>query len=571
VTLAIAAVLLLAVPAHSEELELRIRDAALALANGKPAEAVERYTLLLNGETLSDDRRATLLNDRAVAFVRLGKTQEALEDYNQAIALFPEYAAVYNNRGNLLMALGLYDEALKDFDRAIALAPGYAAAYNNRAGAHSRLGDAEAAIRDYTRAIKLMPAHPAPLSGRGRAHLFEGRPNAAIRDFSRAVAADARFATGYRNRAEARIELGQYQEAIEDLSRAIAFDPANAEIYLLRGHAYLANSDTTAAAADFTRVIELSPADTAGYEARGLANTMAESYEAAFSDLNHAIRLSPRSSTAFAYRGYAYIRNGQPEVAQRDLETARQISKDNPEVLWALAAAEDAKGRPEAAVEHLRRALAIKPGFKRAADALERLGFVVASATDTIVEGLGALGWEVITNRDRYYAVNGSYPGIRVPLEPLGEGPPRILSWELKEAPFRGIGVLTFHGGVMKGPKGPEEIEMAAVLDLRSSSIIAIEPHRQGDEVSTWTWADNGRITVASVDGVTAEFAVRESRQAPAVARSRQRQYQDEDGLPDWAPWNEGPWAGAPSERQRAATRKTKPKPKSFFEFLFGN
>lgn len=570
VTLTVAAVLLITPPVQSEEIELRIRDAALALESGDSAAAVERYTLVLNGETMPDDRRATLLNDRAVAFVRLGKTHEAIEDYNQAIALFPEYAAVYNNRGNLLMALGLNEEALKDFDRAIALAPGYAAAYNNRAGAHSRLGHAEAAIRDYTRAIKLMPGSPAPLSGRGRAHLYQGRPNAAIRDFSRAVGADARFATGYRNRAEAKIEVGQYQEAIEDLSRAIAFDAANPEVYLLRGHSYLANSDASAAATDFTRVIELLPSDTVGYEARGLANTMAESFESAFSDLNHAIRLNPRSSTAFAYRGYAYVRNGQPEVAERDLEAARQISKDNPEVLWALAEAQEARGRPEAAIELLRQALAVKPGFKRASDSLERLGFVVASATDTIVKGLGGFDWEVVTNRERYYAISSTYPDIRVPLEPLGEGQPRILSWEVKEAPFRGIGVLTYHGGVLNGLRGPEEVELAAILDLRSSSIIAIEPHRQGADVATWTWNENGRVTVASVDGVTDEFALREVRQAPAVARPRQRQ-REEEGGPDWAPWNEGPLAGSSNQRPRSATRNSEKKQKTLFEFLFGN
>src|SRR5690606_3918012 len=136
-----------------------------------------------------------------------------------------------------------------------------------------------------------------------------------------------------------------------------------------------------------------------------------------------------------------------------------------------------------------------------------------------------------------YYAHNASYPNLRVPLEPLGEGQPRILSWELKEAPYRGIGVLTFHGGILNGPKGPEEVELAAVLDLRTSKIVAIEPHRQGEEVSAWTWADNGRLTVASIDGVTDEFGLREVRQTPVASRPRQRPREEDGSGPDWAPW----------------------------------
>lgn len=568
---AAVAVLFSALPARSEISELRARDAAIALSRGDSVAAVDHYTAILAEENIPDDRRATLLNDRAVAYVRLGKTREAIEDYNKAVVLFPEYAAVYNNRGNLLMALGLHGEALKDFNRAIALAPGYAAAYNNRAGAQSRLGHADDAIRDYTRAIKLMPSSPAPLAGRGKAYLSQDRPHAAIRDFSRAVGADARFATGYRNRAEAKIEVAHYNEAIEDLSRAIAFDVANPEAYLLRGHSYLAIGDAPAAVTDFTRVIELAPSDTIGYEARGLANTMAEAFDAAFADLNEAIRLNPRSATAFAYRGFAYVRNGQPDIAQRDLDAAAALEKDNPEVLWALAESEEAQGRSEKAIEHLRRALAIKPDFKRAADSLQRLGFVLASASDTPVKGLGGFGWQVITNSGRFYAVSDNHPNIRVPLEPLGEGQPRILSWELKDAPFRDIGVLTYHGGVIEGREKPEEVELAAIIDLKSNSVVAIEPHRQGKEVSNWTWGENGRVTIASVDGVTDEFTLRQVRQEPTVSRYRQ-QDRDESSDPYWAPWNEGPWASDPSHRSRSASRARKAKkPKSFFQLLFGN
>lgn len=569
--LTIAAAVLSATAARAEISDLRARDAAMALARGDSAAAVEHYTALLDGENdMPDDRRATLLNDRAVAYVRLGKTREAIDDYNKAVTLFPEYAAVYNNRGNLLMALGLYDEALKDFDRAIALAPGYAAAYNNRAGARFRLGQASEAIRDYTQAVKLMPSSPAPLSGRGRAHLLQGRPHAAIRDFSRAVSVDARFATGYRNRAEAKLVVGHYNEAIEDLSRAIAFDVSNPEIYLLRGHSYLAIGDALAAATDFTRVMELAPSDSTGYEARGLANTMAGNFSAAFADLNRAIELNPRSPIAFAYRGYAYIRNGQSDVARVDLDAARRIDKNNPEVLWALAELESAQGRSEAAIEFLRKALAVKPDFKRASDALQQLGFVVASASDTVIEELGGFGWQVVARSGSYHAINSKYPRIRVPLEPLGEGQPRILSWEMKEAPFRDIGVLTYHGGIVEGANGPEEVELAAIIDLRSNSVVAVEPHRQGTEVASWTWGENGRLTVASVDGVTDEFALREIRSQPVATRSRAPSSSYDDA-PDWAPWNEGPWATSSSQRQRSANRSTKKQPKSFFQFLFGN
>ena len=98
-----------------------------------------------------------------MANTRLGQTKLALEDYNRAVELFPEYPVAYNNRGNLLLSIGQLGEAMKDFDRALLLAPGYAAAYSNRGNAKLKLGKPAEAIADFTKAIELMPASAAPL------------------------------------------------------------------------------------------------------------------------------------------------------------------------------------------------------------------------------------------------------------------------------------------------------------------------------------------------------------------------------------------------------------------------
>ncbi len=138
-----------AVPSPAEE-------GGALLIRGDAAKAVTVYTAALIDTGLPNDRRATILNDRGVANVRLGETKAALEDFNHAIELFPEYPVAYNNRGNLLLALGQLGEATKDFDRALVLAPGYAAAYSNRGNAEMKLGKPDAALADFTKAIELI-------------------------------------------------------------------------------------------------------------------------------------------------------------------------------------------------------------------------------------------------------------------------------------------------------------------------------------------------------------------------------------------------------------------------------
>ncbi len=559
----------------------RAEEAAAHLVRGEAAQAVAAFTDALKDTSLANDRRATLLNDRAVAYARLGQPKLALDDFNQAVQLFAEYPAAYNNRGNLLLSLDNADEAIKDFDRAIVLAPGYAAAFSNRASAAMRLSRHQDAIRDYSKAITLMPASAAPLSGRGLAFLATGKPHAAIRDFSRAVNADARFASAYRNRAEARIAVGQTAEAIEDLSRALAFDATNAEIYVLRGYAYLADANTASSIKDFSRAIELDGKLAAGFQGRGLANSLAEAYDDAYSDLNRAIELAPRSAVSFAYRAFVYKQAGQPDIGAKDLETAAKLDPDNPELLWARAEIAEARGQADTAVQDLRKVLVLKPGWRLAATALQRLGAGTDLSDDREMPGLGFENWRVVVRQNAYFAVSDEYPKLRVPLEMMGEGRPQLVAFERKPPPHKGYGVLRYAGGIVSGSAGPEVTELVAILDLENATVVSIQPHRLGARVATWTW-DDDRVQVASIDGVTDEFQLRSTpvdlvpvaavgAAAGAAGAGKKLYGQRSSKSSAWAPWNQELGSVGRQENRQARTGSSRQKPKTLFELLFNN
>jgi tetratricopeptide (TPR) repeat protein len=551
--------------AAGEEGLARAREGAAALQRGNVEQAVQLYTEALKDPGLTNDRRATLHNDRGVAYQRLNQPRAAIEDLNRAVLLFPEGAAAYNNRGNVLLGLGLYKEAVKDFDRSLILAPGYAAAYSNRASALARLGDSEAAIRDFSKAIQLNATNPAPLNGRGRLHLAHNRPHAALRDFSRAVGLDARFGPGYRARAEAKLAIERYDEAVEDLSRAIAFDPSNLELYLLRGHAYLAADNVASALKDFDKAVELDPKSSAALEAHGLANAKAEAFEDALNDLGHAVEIDPRSVLAYAYRAWTYKQMGQPALGQPDLERARRLEPARAEVHWVRGELLEAAGELNEAIAELKKALNLKPSLREAEATLERLG---AGNDDDEIElpQLALDGWRVYVHANRFHASSGEFPRLTVPLEMMSEGQPRLLEWEVKKGSLKGIGVLRFAAGTVQGRAGPEPVEHAAVLDLASRAVIAIEPVRQGDRLANWTWDDN-RLVVASVDGYTEEYPLRRTAQAGQRRVTSADSATPKSGsVPFWAPWASSPdrpSGGGRGERARPQ------QPRTLFDMLF--
>ncbi|HXE88174.1 MAG TPA: tetratricopeptide repeat protein [Hyphomicrobiaceae bacterium] len=529
-----------------------IRDAGAALARGNLDQAVALYSQALQDKTLANERRAILLSDRGVAHARLQNPREAIEDFNRAVQLFPEYAAIYNNRGNVLLGIGAVREAMKDFDRALLLAPGYAAAYSNRAGAQVRLGEVDLAVADYTKAISLVPTSPAALTGRGRAHLAARRPQTAIRDLTRAINLDARFSAAYRARAEAKMVAAHYDEAIEDFSRAIAFEARNAELYLLRGDAYLAANNAASAAKDFSTAIDISPRNARAWAARGLAYAKADAYEDALNDLGRAIELEPRSAKAFAYRAWTY-RKQQPELGLKDVERALKLDPNSAEAYWARGEIAEARGQPVEAAVDIAKALALDPRLKDAQAVQHRLRPSPLADVEEEVGDAGFDRWRVFVKWPQYVATNDQFPKLKVDIEMLGKGRPRILDWEVKAAPFAGIGVLRFQAGVADGPRGPEEIEQAAIVDVQAGSVVAVETVRRGAKQGQLTW-DAGKLVVASADGTTDELALRSEK--PKEAAPPKRVAAEKKDV--WSPWG-STWDGG------------KKRPKTLFELLFGN
>ena len=147
--------------------------------------------------TIEANSDAITLNNRGITLRKSGKYQHAIESYNKAIELNPQYADAYNNRGFAYEQLGNHQEAIKDYSKAIELDPQFAMAYNNRGNVYDDLGDYHHAISDYNKAIEL----------------------------------DPQFAMAYYNRGLSYHRKKQYDKALEDFNKAIILDPNDAKTY----------------------------------------------------------------------------------------------------------------------------------------------------------------------------------------------------------------------------------------------------------------------------------------------------------------------------------------------------
>jgi len=79
----------------------------------------------------------------------------ALEDFNKAIEIKPDYADLYNNRGVAYAKLGHYQSAIDNFSKAIDLQPNYSDALYKRGVVYLEMGNRESGCRDAQKACGL--------------------------------------------------------------------------------------------------------------------------------------------------------------------------------------------------------------------------------------------------------------------------------------------------------------------------------------------------------------------------------------------------------------------------------
>jgi tetratricopeptide (TPR) repeat protein len=152
------------------DLDPRLLDAYNNLGNaflqkGLPDSAVSSLTRAVE---LSADRKKS---DQAKAHYNLGNaflaakhTDEAIEQYRTATALWPTYSEAHNNLASALLQRGLTDEAIQHFKTVVELRIGQegaslSKAHYNLANALLADGQIDGAIAHYRTALELQPSY----------------------------------------------------------------------------------------------------------------------------------------------------------------------------------------------------------------------------------------------------------------------------------------------------------------------------------------------------------------------------------------------------------------------------
>lgn len=192
---------------------------------------------------------------RGLAFENTGQPERAIEDYNAAIALDPNFRDAFMGRGTALEEIGRLDSAVEDLDRAIALGPKYEA-YFNRGVTLEKMGRINEAILDYLSAIALDPSRYYPYLAAARSYGKVAAFDKAIEFFTKCISMNPNGADLYNNRGLSFLFIGRDDRALEDFNMAIALDRTLVIAYRNRGNAFLRRGDKMSALADYQKACD---------------------------------------------------------------------------------------------------------------------------------------------------------------------------------------------------------------------------------------------------------------------------------------------------------------------------
>lgn len=151
------------------------------------APASERDRSRQGGEidpTIADARRqrdeARSHYAKALNLSAKGKTDEALEEYRNALDLDDQLYAAWNNMGQLLMDEGNYADAVAAFQIAAGIEPTDPRPLYNTGLAYQRVGWASDAYASYERALIRDPAYLPAMRGLTRSAEMMGTANTAL-------------------------------------------------------------------------------------------------------------------------------------------------------------------------------------------------------------------------------------------------------------------------------------------------------------------------------------------------------------------------------------------------------
>jgi tetratricopeptide (TPR) repeat protein len=290
-----------------------------------------------------------------------GQTDEAINQFQEAIRLAPDFAKPHNNLGFALDEKGQTDEAIDQFLEAIKLEPDLAEAHNNLGAALGRKGQTDEAINQFQEAIRLNPDFVKAHNNLGTAFLKKDQIDEAISQFVDVIRLNPNFVEAHYVLGTALSRKGQTDEAIDQFQEAIRLKPDFVEAHYNLGTALGMKGQTDEAINQFQEAIRLKPNFFEAHYNLGTALGRKGQIDGAISQYRETIQLKPDFADAHGNLAKLLATQGKLDEAVKEYQRTLELVPDSAQAHYKFGQALQGQRNFEAAMKEYQKALDLAP------------------------------------------------------------------------------------------------------------------------------------------------------------------------------------------------------------------
>lgn len=205
-------------------------------------------------------------NNLAIALQGMGRVDEAIRHYTEAIRINLRYADAHYNLGLARADRRQFDEAIRCFHQVLALRPKYWEAHLQLGAVFQAQGKLDEALAHFLEATRANPNSASAENNAGALLAAQGKYREAIEHYRQALRIQPDYAIGNHNLGLALAALRRYDEAVVCYTRALSLDSRSAGVHTDLGIALASQGKLQEAIDHLHRAVEMEPQFARAYE-----------------------------------------------------------------------------------------------------------------------------------------------------------------------------------------------------------------------------------------------------------------------------------------------------------------
>lgn len=313
---------------------------------GRYEEAINSYRQALEIEPVNPD----ILYHQGIALISLGKRQKAIATFEKIINIEPNYHKAWREVAFLLFALEHLEQAIDAWDQALEIEPDDSQSWYKRGIALSRLKRFADAIHSYTKALEFQPNHRQAKSNRDL--LFR---------YLKGIEFQSEDHITWFNMGIESYQAERYEEALEFWQISLKIKEDFPKAWFCQGATLSRLELHREAINSYDRALSFNSDYPEAWEHRGISLLRLREYEESLSSLDNALRLNPNSHEILNTIGFVLSKLGRYKEAIVSYDQAISINPDFYKVWRNRGLAQYHLGNYHEAVANYDRALIINP------------------------------------------------------------------------------------------------------------------------------------------------------------------------------------------------------------------